>query len=167
MLWTRIVGALALLLAATFLIQWLMPRRQSQPMARSRFLRWDLAPVVGFIGAVLLALSLVEASRREMIAQWGWGIALGLVVSAAAWAHVSFGQRRAAARASVWRYVQQYGMFAIALGIGFYLGVRVFGAMLGVFAASALSVGVIAIAIALFHGNAVAEDKGESNGKQI
>ena len=85
MLWAQIVGMLVLLIAVSYLVQWLMPRNKSQAIARRRYLRWDVAPLVAFVGAVLLVLSFAQAVEGDAIAMWGWGILLGLIVNAGAW----------------------------------------------------------------------------------
>jgi len=157
--WTRIVGALGLLVAATFLIQWLAPRGRDQGIARQRYLRRDIAPIVGFFGAVLLALSLAEAVRRDVIAQWGWGIAFGLLIGAGVGA-LLFYRRNRAPRASVWQFLRRYGALTIAIITGVYLAVRVFGAALEMFVAAALGMFVVAAAAAIFVRNkTITEEK--------
>ena len=154
MWWTRIVGALALLIAVTYLIQWLMPRGKSKGVPRRQYLRWDIAPTVGFFGAVLLALSFAQAATSQAIQPWAWGAAFGLVFSASAWVWSAYRRQRAAPeRFSVWRSAQRYGTLVIATVIGLYVAVRVFGAPLEVFAAAALGVFVVALAAAMFVGN--------------
>jgi hypothetical protein len=154
MLWLRIVVGLVFLLVATFLLQWLLPRGKSKRASRSRLLRWDIAPTVGFFGAVLLGLSFAAASQHAAILEWTWGVVLGLVLGIVAW--IMNGYRRvtpAARRPSLWGRVQQYGKAAIALAVGLYLSVRVLGLALEVFSAAVVGMLVLAAAVALFVGN--------------
>ncbi len=153
MWWTRIVGALVLLIGTSFLAQWLLPRRTAGSTRRN-YLRWDIAPIIAFFGALLLALSFAEAARRELIAPWGWGIAFGLFVSLAGWALLGYRRRRAARpHASVWSSLQRFGTLLLALVLGLYLSIRVFGTALEVFVAAAFGILVVASAVALFVGN--------------
>jgi len=154
MLWTRIVGVLVLLVAATFLVQWLVPRGSRAGIPRKQYLRWDIAPIVGFLGALLLALSFALAATGRVIEPWAWGAAFGLLISAGAWALISYRRNRTdRGKASVWQSIQRYGTLVIAAVIGLYLAVRVFGAALEVFAAAALGTFAIAGAVAIFVGN--------------
>jgi hypothetical protein len=165
MLWIQIVAALVLLTAATYLIQWLVPRNRSKGIPRRQYLRWDVAPIAGFFAALLLALSFAEAARREVIAPWGWGLAFGLIVSIGAWVLLgNRGHRAARQRASLWHYLRRYGTPVIATVIGLYLAVRVFGSALGVFIAAAIGVVVMAAAVAMFVGNKQPIHE-ENNGK--
>jgi cobalamin synthase len=143
-----------LLVVATYLIQWLVPHSKSKAVPRRQYLRWDIAPVVAFFGVLLLVLSFAEAARRDYIAPWGWGIALGLLISAGVWVLMAYRQNRAArGRMGIWQSIQRYGTLVIALAIGLYLAVRVFGAALEVLAAAALGLFVLAAAVAMFVGN--------------
>lgn len=154
MLWMQIVGALVLLAAATYLIQWLVPRNRSKGIPRRQYLRWDVAPMAGFLAALLLTLSFAQAAQREVITPWGWGLAFGLIVCIGAW--VLSGHRRhrgTRERTSLWQYLRRYGTLAIAALIGLYLAVRVFGSALEVFVAAAIGVVVTTAAVAMFVGN--------------
>jgi len=154
MWWTNIVGGLVLLIVATYVIQWLVPSSRSKGTRRRQYLRWDIAPIIGFFGVLLLGLSFAEAARLGVIASWGWGILLGLLISAGVWWLLSFRQNRAARRqVSVWQILRRYGTPVIAAAIGMYLAVRVFGAALEVSVAAALGLLVIAAAVALFVGS--------------
>jgi hypothetical protein len=164
MLWTRIVGVLVLLVAVTYLVQWLVPRGGKREIPRKQYLRWDIAPIVGFFGALLLALSFAQAATSQVIEPWAWGDVFGLLISAGAWVLFSNRQNRAAhGRPSVWQSVRRYSPLVIAGVIGIYLAVRVFGAALEVFVAAALGTFVIAAAVAIFVGNK--SITGEQNGK--
>ena len=89
-----------------------------------------------------------------MIEPWAWGAAFGLLISAGAWALISYRRNRTdRGKASVWQSIQRYGTLVIAAVIGLYLAVRVFGAALEVFAAAALGTFAIAGAVAIFVGN--------------
>jgi hypothetical protein len=153
MVWLRIVGALVLLILATYLVRWLVPRRGA-PVNRHQFVRWDLAPIVGFFGTLLLALSFALAVQNDAVAPWGWGFAFGFVVSALGWMLGIYrpnGHRRK--RAGVGLGVKRLVPPALVLLIGLYLAVRVLGAALEVFAAAAFGVGVLALAVTLFVGS--------------
>jgi hypothetical protein len=164
MLWTRIVGVLVLLVAATYLVQWLAPRGGKREIPRKQYLRWDVAPIVGFFGALLLALSFAQAATNQVIEPWVWGDIFGLLVSVGAWVLFPNRPNRAArGRPSVWQSIRRYGTLVIAGVIGIYLAVRVFGAALEVFVAAALGTFIIAAAVAIFVGNKSITE--ERNGK--
>ena len=153
MLWLRIVVALVLLVIATYLIQWLVPRRGAKANRR-QYMRWDVAPIVGFFGALLLALSFALAAQSNTVVQWGWGFVLGFVVSVLAWTLGFFRQNQTPRkRAGIRQIVQRYVPLAIATLIGLYLAVRVLGAVLEVFVVAALGVCALAFAVMLFVGN--------------
>ena len=153
MLWLRIVVALALLVIATYLIQWLVPRRGAKANHR-QYMRWDIAPIVGFFGALLLALSFALAVQSGAIVQWGWGFVFGFVVSALAWTLGIYRQNQTAhKRAGSRQIVRRYVPLAIAVLVGLYLTIRVFGAVVEVIAVAALGVFVLAFAVTLFVSN--------------
>jgi hypothetical protein len=154
MLWTQIVGTLVVLIILSYLIQWLLPRGKSKAIARRRYIRWDVAPLVAFFGAVLLALSFAQALEAHVIAQWGGGAIFGLIVSGGAW---TLGVYRSnpvtGKRPGLLQIVRRYGTPVIAASIGLYLGVRFFGAPLQVLVAGTLGVCAIVFALALFTRN--------------
>jgi hypothetical protein len=153
MLWLRIVVALVLLVIATYLIQWLVPRRGAKANRR-QYLRWDVAPIVGFFGALLLALSFALAVQSDAVVQWGWGFVFGFVVSVLAWTLGIYRQNQTARkRAGIRQIVRRYVPLTVAVLAGVYLAVRVFGAVVEVFAVAALGVFVLAFAVTLFVGN--------------
>src|SRR5574341_229523 len=80
-MWLRVIAAVALLFVAAFVIQILISRSRARNFSSRQYAMWDVAPVAGFLGAVLLALSFAEAARREVIEAWRWGIAFGLILS--------------------------------------------------------------------------------------
>jgi hypothetical protein len=164
MLWANIVGALILLIIVSYLIQWLVPRSRSKATPRSRYLRWDVAPIVGFFGAILLALAFAQAVESNALALWAGGDACGLIVSGGAWLLGFYRPSQGAGKKrGVLQTIRRYGAIVIGSLIGLYLAVRIFGAALGVFVAAALGVFVIAFAVTLFNGNKpIAEEK---NGK--
>lgn len=163
-MWANIVGGLVLLIIVSYLIQWLVPHGSSKAMSRSRYLRGDVAPIVAFFGAILLALSLAQAVESNALAPWAGGDAFGLIVSGGAWVLGFYRQSQGARKKrGVLQTVRRYGTVVIGSIIGLYLAVRIFGAALEVFIAAALGMFVIAFAVALFNGNKpMAEEK---NGK--
>ena len=164
MLWANIVGVLVLLIIVSYLIQWLVPHGPSKAVSRSRYLRGDVAPIVGFFGAILLALSFAQAAESNALAPWAGGDAFGLILSGGAWLFGFYRQRQGTSKKrSVLQTVRRYGTVVIGSIIGLYLAVRIFGAVLEVFVAAALGMFVIAFAVALFNGNKpIVEEK---NGK--
>ena len=82
-MWSQIVGMLIVLVVATYVIQLFLPRAHGGTGRTSA--RWDIAPVIGFFGILLLALSFTEALRRVVIEVWLAGVVLGLVLSAFLW----------------------------------------------------------------------------------
>jgi hypothetical protein len=154
MLWTQIVGALVLLIVLSYLIQWLLPRGKSKAMARRRYLRWDVAPLVAFFGTVLLVLSFAQAVEANDMILWGGGAVFGLIVSGGAW---TLGLYRSnpvtGKRPGLLQTVRRYGTLVIGSSIGLYLAVRIFGVPLQVLVAGMLGVCAIVFALALFTGN--------------
>jgi hypothetical protein len=88
-MWSQIVGILAILVVATYAIQLFLPRARGG--ARRTSARWDVAPVIGFFGILLLALSFTEALRRVVIEVWLVSLLLGLLLSAFLW--IALGSR--------------------------------------------------------------------------
>ena len=160
-LWGRVVGGLALLVVISYLVQWILPRGQSKATARRRYLRWDVAPLVAFFGAVLLALSFTQALESDAIATWGWGAALGMVVSIGAWLLGFYRPNQPQGkRLGVLQIVRRYGPPVIGTALGLYLAIRIFGTIVQVFAAGTLGVCAVVFALALFVGNKpIAEEK--------
>ena len=157
--WSRIVGGLLVLIVILFLVQWILPRGPSNLAARRHYLRRDIAPILGFFGILILALSLAEAVRRDVIPAWGWGIALGMLVSVALGALWNYRKNRTLVNRSLWYYVRRFGSLVVAVIIGMYLAVRVFGVSLQVFVASTLGVVTLALAIFIFTTNAVNRER--------
>ncbi len=153
MAWTRIVGGLVVLFAATYLIQFLFPRG-TQKTAR-RLKQDQFAPMIAFFGIVLLALSWLEAIRREALVAWALGDGVGVI--AALGLGIVLANRGAAAppprestlRATV-RVLRTYGTLILGAALAIYLAVRVFGATVEVFIAGAFGVIILASAATLF-----------------
>ena len=136
--WGRIVGVLVVLIVITFLAQWILPRGKSKQAVRRQYLRRDVAPMLGFFGVLILGLSFAEALRREVIAAWGWGVVLGVALSFSLWVLWNYNSNQPPTGRSLWYYIRQFGLPVVAVVIGTYLAVRVFGTMVEVFVASAL-----------------------------
>lgn len=150
-MWTNIVGGLVLLVAVTYAVQFFAPR-SARTNERRAGVRWDMAVLIGFLGAVLLVLSLTEAIRREVVVAWAMGDALGLIAGAVTW--IVLGYRRSAPqpknesalRATI-RLVRTYGTLVLIGVVGIYLAVRVVGPVVEVFVAGAIGMMVIVIAV--------------------
>jgi len=145
----RIVAVVGVGIVAVIALDYFFLRRRA---GNQRNIFFEIAPVIGFIGAILLGLAFVEALRREVMAAWNWGIGLGLalaLIAAVIW-RVRVGVR-SGARETGWRawlrIAQTYGIVLLGGVLGVALAVRVIGVLLEVFIASA--VGVLAIALAL------------------
>ncbi len=147
----RILTIIAAVLLSLFALDWFLPRSRQSP-SRS----WDIAPIIGFLGVVLLGLGFVEASRRLVVDAWGWGIAFGLLLSVCVALAILYRAHRelSANRGTGLRYwlrvVQTYGLVLLIALFGVMIAVRVIGALLEVFIASALGTLVIAIAMVVF-----------------
>lgn len=148
----RILSIFAVLLSALFALDWFVIKGQRS--ARSSARSWDVAPIIGFLGAVLLALGFVEASRREVLDAWRWGIAFGFfLIVCAGVAMVYRANRPVTIKATGWRawlmIIKTYGLVVLIAIFGVIIAVRLIGALLEVFIAAALGTLVIAIAIAI------------------
>jgi hypothetical protein len=154
MLWAQIVGALVLFIVLSYLIQWLLPRGKSKAMARRRYLRWDVAPLIAFFGAVLLILSFAQAVEANDILQWGGGAVFGLIVSGGAWTLGMYRPNPVTSKRPGWlQIVRRYGTLVIGVSIGLYLAIRFFGAPVQVLVAGTLGACAIVFALALFAEN--------------
>ncbi len=180
-MWLRVIAAVALLFVATFVIQILISRRgarnflssqRARGLAARQYAMWDVAPVAGFFGAILLALSFAEAARREAIDGWRWGIAFGLILSGCLGAAAAYRWKHRAPRKEtaaqpgvaprpardpagsaihvILGFVRTYGLVLLFAILGVTLAVRIVGAALQVFIAGALGTFTIALAVALF-----------------
>ena len=148
----RIVGVVGIGIVAILALDYFFLRRRFQNRPS---IFWELAPVIGFVGVILLGLAFIEAARREVMGAWNWGIGLGFVlalVAAVIWwlrANVRGGVKESGWRAWV-RIAQTYGIVVLLGVLGVIIAVRVIGALLEVFIASALGVLAIGIAAAIF-----------------
>ncbi len=152
-MWSQIVGTLVVLVVATYVIQLVLPRTRGG--ARRTSARWDIAPVIGFFGILLLALSFAEALRRVVIEVWLIGIVLGLVLSAFLW--IALGSRetsapraRGSALLATIRAIRTFGLPVVFALIGVYLAVRFIGAVVEVFVSGLLGAAIIAMAVWIF-----------------
>ena len=146
-MWGQIVAALAILIALSWALEKLLWRNRPRP-ARSRDWGREFAPLVGFVGILLVALSLVEAFRRVAFEPWLGGVVFGGIVVAIAAATGVFGQSISAR--GVLSAARAAGLALIFTIIGIYFAVRVIGALAQVFIESALSVFALGAAVGLF-----------------
>ena len=152
-MWTQIVAGLILLIIGTYVVQFFMPRA-GQSSAQRANARWDIAPALGFFGALLLLLALVEAIRQSIVDIWAWGMALGLILGVVTW--VVMGYRTApvmpkgSALVATFRILRAYGMIIFFAIIGVYLAVRFAGSVIDVFIASALGLVIVTMALRIF-----------------
>ena len=158
-MWTRIVGGMVVLLVALFAVQWVIPRsmRARRPESR-QYLKKDVAPVLGFLGLLLLGLSLAETVRNGMWIVWGSGGGLGLVAGLALWialAHL-WGQPEPPARkreSSIRVALRMIRTFAVPFVLGLLvmnIALRVWGDVAQVFLAGAFGIFIVAIAVAVY-----------------
>ena len=165
-MWSQIVGTLLVLIVLSYVIQLAAPRARAGSSATN--LRWDVAPLLGFFGVVLLALALTEAYRRAVIEAWLWGGALGLIAGLVA-ATLLRNVRRAPPRkeSALWatiRLIRTYGTFVLISTISIYLSIRIFGPIVEVFIAGAGGVFIVVLAFSLFRRGRI-QTTGESRGK--
>jgi hypothetical protein len=155
-MWSQIVATLIVLIVVTYVIQLFLPRARGGASRTS--LRWDVAPVLGFFGAILLALAFLEALRRVMIEAWLIGIACGVVAGAFLW--IVLGARsdllprpRGSALVATIRALRAFGLPVLFALLGVYLAIRFVGAIVEVFIAGLLGALVLALAVWLFLGS--------------
>lgn len=152
-MWTQIVTMLVVLILATYVIQLFVPRAHGG--ARRTSVRWDVAPVIGFVSIVLLALSLAEAWRRVLIEAWLIGIASGLVLGAFLW--IALGARadilprrdESALRATI-RAIRVLGAPVLIAVTLLALAARFLGAIVEVFSGGLVGALTLAMAVWLF-----------------
>jgi len=165
-MWTQIISALIVIIVATYVLQLFVPRARAG--SRSTNLRWDIAPVIGFFGMLLLALSLTEAYRRAVLDAWLWGGVLGLLAGLGAsifFRHVRrVPQRSESALWATIRLIRTYGTLVLIIAISIYLSVRIFGPVVEVFIAGAGGVFICVLAFSLFVRGRI-QTPGESRGK--
>ncbi len=165
-MWSRIVGGLAVLLGASYLIQMLVPKTRSRNKSTPRrYLMWDVAPFVGFLGVLLLALSLIEAIRREAVVAWAGGGALGLVVGLSMWFALAYtwsnpvapfvggpAPKKKPFLFGILHHIRTFGPPLLIVLLVLNVAIRIVGAMLEVFLAGAAGVFILALAVVLFAG---------------
>ncbi len=157
-MWTNIILTLVMLIALTYLIQWLVPSTRGRPGAARQYMRHDIAPIVGFFGLVLLVLSFAESARLLATLAWALGAGFGLVAALGLWIALTFWwglprpavQRRASPVRILFRIVRTYGIVILVGLLGLNLAVRLFGPAIEVFISGALGVLVISAAAAVF-----------------
>jgi hypothetical protein len=152
-MWSQIIGVLILLIVATYVIQLFLPRTRGGAQRTS--VRWDVAPVIGFFGILLLALSFAEAVRRVVIEAWLVGIALGLVLSAFLW--IALGNRetrapraRGSALLAMIRTIRTFGLPVLLALAAVYFAVRIVGTVVEVFVSGLIGAAVIAMTVWIF-----------------
>jgi hypothetical protein len=154
-MWTRIVGALLVLIVVTFAIQWVLPRNARGGRVSARqYLMWDIGPIVAFFSLLLLVLSFVEAERHGYLWAWGWGSALGLVASVGVWLALPYAWRSRPATTRpepvwrlAWRLIRTFGPIIVVLSISLNLLTRWLGSVVEVFAAGAFGVCIVVITL--------------------
>jgi cadmium resistance protein CadD (predicted permease) len=152
-MWNQIVATFVILILATYLVQLFVPRARHS--TRRTSVRWDVAPVVGFLAVVLLALAFAEALHRAMLAAWLIGLLGGLGLGVVVW--IALGaradwlptRRESALRATV-RVLRVFGPPALMALLLFALAARVFGSIVEVFGAALAGALVLAMAVWLF-----------------
>lgn len=157
MVWTRIVGGLVFLVVVSYVVQWFLPK---QPRARRmnprQFARWDIAPLLGFFGVLLLLLSGVQAAQQADLSAWLWGIGAGALIGVFGWIALAQTARSTTTRAqpsmlriALW-LVRTYGLFFLIAFLALNLAVRWLGAALELFMAGGLGAIILIGALALF-----------------
>lgn len=159
-MWTQIVVTLILLIIGTYVVQFFLPRA-GQSNANRANARWDVAPALGFFGALLLALSLVEAIRQSIVDMWAWGIVLGALLSVVTWVVLNYRPApvlpKGSALMATLRILRAYGTLIVLAVIGVYLVVRFAGSVIDVLIASALGLVIVTMALKIFVGTKQAQ----------
>lgn len=161
-MWTQIVVTLILLVIATYVIQLFAPRSRKGQARTS--LRWDVAPMLGFFGVLLLALSLLEAFRRVLIEAWGVGILFGVILGVAVWvgaqAQPNNGvQPKGSALLATLRIFRTYGVVILVAVVAVYVAGRILGPIVEVFVSGALGILLVAIAARMFVGGVPIQER--------
>ncbi|MCX7837970.1 MAG: hypothetical protein N2559_00720 [Anaerolineae bacterium] len=152
-MWHQIVATLVILILVTYIIQLFIPRTRAS--TRRTSVRWDVAPVIGFLAVVLLTLAFAEALRRAMVHAWLVGIAGGLIVGVLVW--IVLGARTdlmpsrngSALRATV-RVIRAFGLPVLIALLTLALAARVLGSIVEIFGAALVGAVVLAMAVWLF-----------------
>lgn len=152
-MWAQIVGTLVVLIVATYALQLVLPSARGG--ARRARARGDVAPVIGFFGILLLALSFAEAFRRVEIEVWLAGIVFGLILGAFFW--LALGSRstsptraRGSALLATIRLIRTFGLPVVIAIVGVYFVGRFVGAVVEVFVSGLLGATVVAMAVWIF-----------------
>jgi hypothetical protein len=124
---------------------------------------WDVAPLVGFLGIVLLVLSLVEAIRQEILVAWGGGSALGLIGGLSMWialTHMAGSpfapsvssppRKRRSFLGGIWHHVRTFGPPLLVGLVTVNIVIRIVGPGVEIFLAAALGVAIVAVAVIVF-----------------
>ncbi len=158
-MWTRIVGGLVVLIVLSFAVQWVLPQNMRTRKGPARqYLKWDIAPLLGFFGLLLLGLSLVEAFRSDTVIAWGSGDVLGLIAGIVLWTALLYAWRqpmppirkRESSLRLAWRIVRTYGIVFLFALLALNIAIRMIGSMVEVFVAGAAGVFIMAIAVVIF-----------------
>ena len=147
-MWNQIVAALALLIAAAFVIEKIFYRNKPRTAPRRMVWSRELSALVAFAGVLLSILSFAEATRQAALVSWLWGIAFGVILSAIVIASGVF-QMRPSARGAI-NFVRVYGIAFIIALVGIYIAMRVIGATFQIFFEGGLSVCALGASIAMF-----------------
>src|SRR5512141_2396335 len=85
-MWFRILLLAVALIAISFVLERLLPKTgRGRRISSYRYLAWDIAPLLGFFGIVLLGLSLVEGLHQLVMCVWLGGSIAGLVAGVVLW----------------------------------------------------------------------------------
>jgi hypothetical protein len=150
----RIIDFAAIILIAIIALGWLVPRERKSQQSLGR--PWEIAPIIGFLGAVLLAIGFVEADRRLVVESWRWGVVFGILLSVCFGLFMLYRANRIIADPNetgwrAWlRVAQSYGLFLLIAILSVIIAVRVVGPLLEVFIAGALGTLVIVLAAGVF-----------------
>ncbi len=156
-MWTRIVGALVLLVAVSYIIQWLLPKQtRGRRISSRQYVMWDVAPLLGFFGLLLLLLSGIAAVQQSNWIAWLWGGGIGILIGAVSWIALAQTAPPATARAQpsalriALTLVKTYGLFVLIAFLVLNLAVRWLGAAFELFMASGLGAVILVGALAIF-----------------
>lgn len=155
-MWNQIINFFLFLIAGTFVVQFFLPR-SARPSSRRTNIQWDVAPMIGFFGALLLGLSFVESLRQHVVEAWAIGSGFGVIAGISLWLARTTRREPGAPQKSSWRATLQMlrntGLTIIILAISAYLAIRIFGSAVEVFLSGTLGVVILVIAILMFVGN--------------
>lgn len=157
-MWLRIVLVMVALILISFPLQWLLPKpSQARRIEGYKYLMYDIAPLLGFFGVLLFALSLAQAAQQQAILAWALGDGLGIVAGACLW--IAFAQSfrakqagpsRASGLRIAFRLVKTYGLVVLIALLGVNIAIRWLGPALEVLLAAALGVTLVVSGIGVF-----------------